>query len=70
MRDVIILLVMFAAILGSAIVVASIGFSSIKALGRSPSAAPKIITAMIIALAFGEAVVIIALLILFQLFGK
>lgn len=70
MPTVVILLVMFAAVLGPAAVIATIGFASIKALGRNPSAAPKIFLGMIIMLVFAEAVSIIAMLILFQLFGK
>jgi F0F1-type ATP synthase membrane subunit c/vacuolar-type H+-ATPase subunit K len=37
-------------------------------LGRNPSAAPKIFTAMSIALIFAEALAIIAMLIAYQLF--
>ena len=70
MASVVILLVMLASILGSATVIAAIGFASIKALGRNPSAAPKIFLGMIIMLIFAMAVSIIALLILFQLYGK
>ena len=44
-------------------------FASINALGRNPSSAPKIFTAMIIALVFAEALGIIAMLIVFQLFS-
>ena len=51
-------------------VIAAIGYASIRALGRNPSAAPKILLAMITALIFAEAVAMVALLILFQLFGK
>ncbi len=43
--------------------------ASISALGRNPSAAPKIFTAMVIPLAFAEALAFIALLIVFQLLG-
>ena len=70
MSTVLILLVIFAAILGPSAVIATIGFSTIKALGRNPSAAPKIFLGMIIMIVFAEAVAIIALLIVFQLFGK
>jgi F0F1-type ATP synthase membrane subunit c/vacuolar-type H+-ATPase subunit K len=51
-------------------VIASIGYASIRALGRNPSAANKILQAMIIALVFAESIAVIALLILFQLFGR
>ena len=50
--------------------IAAIGYASIRALGRNPSAAPKILQAMIISLVFAEAISVIALLILFQLFGR
>jgi len=70
MSTIIILLVLFAAVLGPSAVIASIGFSTIKALGRNPSAAPKIFLGMIIMLIFAEAISIITLLIVFQLFGK
>lgn len=70
MRTFIIILVMLITIIGPSAVIAAIGYSSIKALGRNPSAAPKILMAMIIALVFAEAIAVIALLILFQLFGR
>lgn len=69
MRNIVILLVMFITIMGPAVVIAVIGFASIRALGRNPSAAPKIIPAMIISLVFAEAVAIIGLLVLFHIFG-
>jgi len=70
MRNFVIFLVMFLTILGPSAVIASIGYASIRALGRNPSAANKILQAMIISLVFAESVAIIALLILFQLFGR
>ena len=66
----IIFMVMFVTIIGPSSVIAAIGYASIRALGRNPSAAPKILQAMIIALVFSEAIAVIALLILFQLFGR
>ena len=55
-------------ILGPALVMAAAGYSSIGALGRNPSAAPKILTAMTITLIFIESVAIIAFLVVWQLF--
>jgi F-type H+-transporting ATPase subunit c len=66
----VIFLVMFVTIIGPSAVIGAIGYASIRALGRNPSAAPKILQAMIIALIFAEAIAVIALLILFQLFGR
>ncbi|TFH16093.1 MAG: hypothetical protein E4H02_06430 [Lentisphaerales bacterium] len=68
LKSFIIFLVLFVVILGPSAVIAAIGYASIKALGRNPSAAPKILTAMIVALIFSESIAVIALLILFQLF--
>lgn len=69
MKSFVIIFVMFLTILGPSIVIATIGFASIRALGRNPSAAPKILPAVVIALVFAEAVAIIALLVLFHIFG-
>lgn len=70
MKSFLIILVMVLTILGPSAVIASIGFASIRALGRNPSSAPKILMAMIIALIFAESIAVIALLVLFQLFGR
>ena len=67
-RNFIVFLVMFVTILGPSAVIAAIGYASIRALGRNPSAAPKILQAMIVALIFSESIAVIALLVLFQLF--
>jgi F0F1-type ATP synthase membrane subunit c/vacuolar-type H+-ATPase subunit K len=69
LQSLFILIVMLAAILGPSVVIAAIGYASIRALGRNPSSAPKILLAMIIALIFAEAIAIIGLLVLFQVFG-
>lgn len=69
MKNLVIIFVMFLTIAGPAAVIAVIGFASIRALGRNPSAASKILPAMIISLVFAEAVAIIALLVLFHIFG-
>jgi len=61
--------VMMMAVLGPAIVISVVGFATIKALGRNPSAAPKIYTGVILMLVFAEATSIISLLVIFQLFG-
>jgi len=70
MQSFLIFLVMFVTIIGPSGVIAAIGYASIRALGRNPSAAPKILQAMIISLVFAEAISVVALLILFQLFGR
>jgi F-type H+-transporting ATPase subunit c len=65
------LIIIFAlCVLGPSAVFAVGSFASIQALGRNPSSAPKIFTAMVIALVFAEALAIIAMLIVFQLFSR
>jgi F0F1-type ATP synthase membrane subunit c/vacuolar-type H+-ATPase subunit K len=67
-RQIILFLVFALCVLGPSGVMAVAAFASINALGRNPSAAPKIFTAMTITLIFAEALAIIAMLIIFQLF--
>ena len=70
MRTMLIVLLMMATIMGPSIVIGLIAYGSIRALGRNPSAAPKILMAMIISLIFAEAIAIVSLLVMFQLFGR
>jgi len=69
-QNIAIILVVICAILGPAAVIAVLGAASIKALGRNPSAAPKIYTGVILMLVFTEASAIIALLVIFHIFGS
>ena len=66
----IIIAIMAIAVMGPSIVIAVLGYSVIKALGRNPSAASKIFMGMIVLLTFVEAISIIAILVIFQLFGR
>ena len=68
-RNVALTVIFMMCILGPSLVIAATGFSSIGALGRNPSAAPKILTAMTITLIFAEAVAILAFLVVWQLFS-
>ncbi|MGQ9660799.1 MAG: ATP synthase F0 subunit C [Kiritimatiellia bacterium] len=70
METFVIALMMFVTIVGPSFVIAAIGYASIRALGRNPSAAGKILQAMIVALVFAEAIAVVSLLILFQLLGR
>ncbi len=63
-----VIIAMFIAVIGPSIVIAVVGAASIKALGRNPSAAPKIYLGVILMLVFAEATSIISLLITFQIF--
>ena len=69
-RNVALTIIFIMAILGPALAIGLTGFSSIGALGRNPSAAPKILTAMTITLLSVEGVAIVAFLIVWQLFAK
>ncbi|MCX7661405.1 MAG: ATP synthase F0 subunit C [Candidatus Omnitrophica bacterium] len=69
-RNLALIIIFGLCILGPCAVFASASFASIQALGRNPSSAPKIFTAMIIALVFAESIAIIAMLIVFQLFSS
>ena len=68
-RNIALILIFSLCIFGPCWVFVVCGNATIKALGRNPSAAPRIFTAMIIVLLFAEAVAIIAMLIAFQLFS-
>ena len=69
-RNLALTIIFIMCIMGPALVIAATGFSSIGALGRNPSAAPKILTAMTITLIFVEAVAIVAFLVVWQLFTR
>ena len=63
-----VIIIFIFAILGPCLIIAATGYASIGALGRNPSAAPKIFTAMIMMVIFGSAISIISLLVLFQIY--
>ena len=67
-ETIIILTIMFIAVMGPSIVIAVLGYAVIKALGRNPSAASKIFVGMAVMLVFVEAISIVAILVIFQLF--
>ena len=69
-RNVALTIIFIMAIMGPALAIGLTGFSSIGALGRNPSAAPKILTAMTITLLSVEGVAIVAFLVVWQLFAK
>ena len=68
-RELAIILIFAMCILGPSAVIAACGFASINALGRNPSSAPKVFAAMTILIVFAEAIAIVALLVVFQLFN-
>jgi len=68
MRNITIVLMMLLSTLGPAIVIGLIGHSAVKAVGRNPAASPRILLAMIVAFLFAEAIAVMALLMVFNLF--
>lgn len=62
--------IMFVAVMGPSIVIAVLGHAVIKALGRNPSAASKIFMGMVVMLIFVEAIAIVSILVIFQLFSN
>jgi len=70
MKNLTIILILILGTLGPSFVIAAVGYASIQALGRNPSAAPKIQLSMILAFIFAEAIAVIALLVIFHLFVR
>ena len=70
MKNITIILIMLISTLGPSGVIAAVGFSGVKAIGRNPSAAPKILISMILAFVFAEAIAVVALLVVYNLFGQ
>lgn len=68
MRELTIVLIMFLSTIGPAAIIALIGYAAVKAVGRNPSASPKILFSMMTAFIFAEAIAIIALLMVYNLF--
>ena len=68
-RNLSLLLIFGLCILGPCWVFVACAKSSISALGRNPSSAPRIFTTMIIVMVFAEAAASVAMLVAFQLFS-
>ena len=70
MKNLTIILILMIVTLGPSFVIGAVGYASIQALGRNPSAAPKIQTSMILGFLFAEVISMTALLILFHVYAK
>ena len=68
MKNLTIILIMLISTLGPSAVIAAVGYASVRALGRNPSAAPRIFISMILAFIFAEAIAVIALLAIMNIF--
>lgn len=67
-RNLTIAIVMFISTLGPSLIIAIVGYAAVKALGRNPAAAPKILVALIFAFLFAEGIAVIALVMVYNLF--
>jgi len=70
MSNLIILLLMFLSTAGPAAVITFVGYTAVKSVARNPSASPKIFIAMSLVFVFAEAIAVLALLIIYNLFNK
>lgn len=68
LEKLVVIVVVIVCVLGPCGVIAAVGHAAIRALGRNPSAAPKILVPMLVAFVFAEAIALVALLVVFQLF--
>lgn len=68
MRNFTVALIMFLSTLGPSLVIGIVGFSAVKALGRNPSAAPKILLTVVMAFLFSLGIAVLALLVVYSLF--
>lgn len=69
MEKIVVFGVIVLAILGPSAVIGAAGYAAIRALGRNPSSAPKIMMAMIVILIFSGAISVISLMVLFHFVG-
>ena len=68
MRNLTVVLMMCISTLGPSLIIAAVGYAAIRAIGRNPSAAPKIMVALTFAFLFAEGIAVIALILIFNLF--
>ena len=68
MRNLTIAIVMFLSTMGPSLIIALVGYGAVRAVGRNPSAAPKILLALMFAFLFAEGIAVIALVMVYNLF--
>ena len=68
MHNITVAIIMLLSTLGPAAVIGFVGYSAVKAVGRNPSAAPRILISMIIAFLFAAVSAVFAILMLYMLF--
>ena len=70
MKNFVVILIMLISTLGPSAVIAAVGYAAVQALGRNPSAAPRILISMLLAFAFAWTIAIVSLLVIYNLFGR
>ncbi|MCP4649661.1 MAG: ATP synthase F0 subunit C [PVC group bacterium] len=68
MQNFTVTLIMLLSTMGPALVIGMVGRNAVRAVGRNPGAAPKIFVIMITAFVFAEAIAVLALLVVYNLF--
>ena len=68
MDKLVIVIVMFLSTLGPAGAICILGYGAIKGIARNPSASPKILMVMSVGFIFAEAIAILALLMVYNIF--
>ena len=68
MRNLTIAIVMFLSTMGPSLIIALVGYGAVRAVGRNPAAAPKILLALMFAFLFAEGIAVIALIMVYNLF--
>lgn len=63
-----VILILLVTTLGPALIIGLVSYGAVKAIGRNPSAAPRILTVMVLAFLFAEAMAIISILLGYNLF--
>lgn len=62
-----VILMMLLSTLGPSLVIGYVGYAAVKALGRNPSAAPKVFLSMMLTFIFAESIAVIAMLVIFNM---
>ena len=62
MQNLMLAIIMFMATMGPSAIIAAVGYAAVMSVGRNPSAAPRILLAMITAFIFAEVIAILALI--------
>jgi F0F1-type ATP synthase membrane subunit c/vacuolar-type H+-ATPase subunit K len=68
MGNITLILLMLLSTLAPAVIIAVVGYAAVKAVGRNPAASARILLTMIVAFIFAEAIAVMAILMISNLF--